>query len=63
MSNVNLVVCQVSASIIGAMAKVMPRSYIRGLINEVNSKFKEESVPFKMTFSHGTKRVRVKEIK
>ena len=54
---------QISASIIEVMARVMPRSSIRGLINEVNSKFKEENVSFKMTFSHGTKKVRVKEIK
>ena len=63
MSKLNLMVCQVSASIIEVMARVMPRSYIRGLINEVNLGFKDENVPLKMTFSHGTKRVRVKEIK
>lgn len=54
---------QVSASIIEVMARVMPRSSIRGLINEVNAKFIQENVPYKMTFSHGTKKVRVKEIK
>ena len=54
---------QTSASIIEALALWMPRSSIRGLVNEVNLRFKEASIPLKMTFSHDTKKIRVKDIK
>ncbi len=54
---------QISASIIEHLANYNSRSSIRTLVNNVNEKFKDENLPFKMTFSHGTKRIRVKEVK
>ena len=54
---------QISASIIETLALWMPRSSIRGLVNDVNSKFKEDNIPLKITFSHESKKIRVKEIK
>ena len=54
---------QISASIIEHLANYNSRGSIRALVNNVNDKFKGENLPFKMTFSHDTKKIRVKEIK
>lgn len=54
---------EVSASIIEQLAYWLPRSSVRELVNNINNKFREEKKPFKMTFSHGTRKIRVKELK
>jgi len=54
---------QISASIIEHLARFNSRGSIRMLVNTVNTKFQEEKLPYRMTFSHETKKIRVKEIK
>ena len=54
---------QVSASIVEELANWMPRSSVRAIVNRVNTQFKEEKIPLKMTFSHETRKVRIKELK
>ncbi len=54
---------EISSKIIEYLANYNSRGSIRTLVNSVNERFKEENLPYKMTFSHGTKKIRVKEIK
>lgn len=54
---------EISSKIIEYLASYNSRRSIRALVNNVNNSFKEENLPFKMTFSHETRKIRVKEIK
>lgn len=54
---------QISASIIQELAKWMPRSSVRAIVDNINAQFKSEDIPLKMTFGHQSHRVRIKELK